>query len=116
MINAKFQGAMWQRIGAGVLGLGAFLMLPYPSIAGGSSNKPVTFAKDVAPIFQAKCQECHHPGTAAPMSLVTYEETRPWAEKNQAARGHPQYAAVAPRQNGWNPAFQERHFADGWAD
>jgi hypothetical protein len=81
MINAKFQGAMWQRIGAGVLGLGAFLMLPYPSIAGGSSNKPVTFAKDVAPIFQAKCQECHHPGTAAPMSLVTYEETLPWAEK-----------------------------------
>src|SRR5467141_554327 len=81
MINTKFQGAMWQRIGAGVLGLGAFLMLPYPSIAAGSSNKPVTFAKDVAPIFQAKCQECHHPGTAAPMSLVTYEETRPWADK-----------------------------------
>ncbi len=49
MNNAKFQGAMWQRIGAGVLGLGAFLMLPYASIAGGSSNKPVTFAKDVAP-------------------------------------------------------------------
>ena len=36
MINAKFQGAMWQRIGAGVLGLGAFLMLPYSSIAGES--------------------------------------------------------------------------------
>ena len=34
MINAKFQGPMWRRIGAGVLGLGAFLMLPYPSIAG----------------------------------------------------------------------------------
>jgi hypothetical protein len=39
-----------------------------------------TFAKDVAPIFQEKCQECHHKGTAAPMSLVTYEETRPWAK------------------------------------
>src|SRR5262249_27195192 len=39
----------------------------------------VTFAKDVAPIFQAKCQSCHHPGTVAPMSLMTYEETRPWA-------------------------------------
>ncbi len=81
MINSKFQGAMWQRIGAGVLGLGGLLLLPCSSIAAGSSNKPVTFAKDVAPIFQAKCQECHHPGTAAPMSLVTYEETRPWAEK-----------------------------------
>src|ERR1051325_8303035 len=39
-----------------------------------------TFAKDIAPIFQEKCQECHRKGTAAPMSLVTYEETRPWAK------------------------------------
>ena len=39
---------------------------------------PITFAKDVAPIFQAKCQSCHHAGTSAPMSLVTYEEVRPW--------------------------------------
>ena len=31
----------------------------------------VTFAKDVAPILQAKCQECHHSGSMAPMSLVT---------------------------------------------
>ena len=40
----------------------------------------VTFAKDIAPILQAKCQECHHAGSMAPMSLVTYEETRPWAK------------------------------------
>src|SRR5438105_4383138 len=40
----------------------------------------VTFAKDVAPILQAKCQECHHSGSMAPMSLVTYAETRPWAK------------------------------------
>ena len=39
-----------------------------------------TFAKDVAPILQEKCQECHHNGSIAPMSLVTYEETRPWAK------------------------------------
>jgi hypothetical protein len=42
--------------------------------------RPVTFAKDIAPILQAKCQECHHEGSMAPMSLVTYEETRPWAK------------------------------------
>src|SRR5215472_13410328 len=40
----------------------------------------VTFAKDVAPILQEKCQECHHSGSMAPMSLVTYEESRPWAK------------------------------------
>jgi hypothetical protein len=39
----------------------------------------VTFVRDVAPLLQAKCQECHRPGTGAPMSLVTYQEVRPWA-------------------------------------
>ena len=39
-----------------------------------------TFAKDVAPIFQRSCQACHHQGTSAPMSLVTYDEVRPWAK------------------------------------
>src|SRR5678815_4117882 len=40
----------------------------------------VTFTKDVAPILQQKCQECHRTGSMAPMSLVTYAETRPWAK------------------------------------
>jgi hypothetical protein len=43
-------------------------------------NKPVTFTKDVAPILQQKCQDCHRPASMAPMSLITYEETRPWAK------------------------------------
>ena len=42
-----------------------------------------TFARDVAPIFQAKCQSCHHQGTSAPMSLTTFEEVRPWAKSIQ---------------------------------
>jgi hypothetical protein len=40
----------------------------------------VTFAKDVAPILQEKCQDCHRSGSMAPMPLLTYEETRPWAK------------------------------------
>jgi len=39
----------------------------------------VTFTKDVAPILQERCQICHRPGTFAPMSLLTYEDARPWA-------------------------------------
>jgi hypothetical protein len=39
----------------------------------------VTFAKDVAPILQAHCQDCHRPGAMAPMSLISFAETRPWA-------------------------------------
>ena len=39
-----------------------------------------TFTKDVAPILQARCQDCHRPGEAAPFSLLTYEQARPWAK------------------------------------
>jgi len=39
----------------------------------------VTFTKDVAPILQNRCQVCHRPNTFAPMSLLTYEDARPWA-------------------------------------
>lgn len=38
-----------------------------------------TFARDVAPILQQKCQTCHNPGGIGPMSLMTYEQVRPWA-------------------------------------
>src|SRR5207249_4412620 len=40
----------------------------------------VTFSKDIAPIFQAKCQECHQPNSIAPMSLISYKDARPWAK------------------------------------
>ena len=46
---------------------------------GATTQGQVTFAKDVAPILQQKCQDCHRSGSMAPMSLITYEETRPWA-------------------------------------
>jgi hypothetical protein len=47
-------------------------------------QKPVTFTRDVAPIFQDKCEACHRPGSIAPMSLRTYEEARPWARAIRA--------------------------------
>jgi len=51
-------------------------------VFGGAFVTPLpaqTFTKDVAPIFQKSCQSCHHEGTAAPMSLMTYKDARPWA-------------------------------------
>src|SRR3989442_9654020 len=47
----------------------------------------VTFAKDIAPILQRSCQECHHADGVAPMSLVTYEEVRPWAKAMKMRTG-----------------------------
>ena len=46
---------------------------------GKSTAGSVTFAKDVAPILQKSCQGCHRPGQMAPMSLLTYQDVRPWA-------------------------------------
>jgi hypothetical protein len=43
------------------------------------SAKP-TFERDVLPILEARCQECHRPGEIAPMSFLSYESTRPWAK------------------------------------
>jgi hypothetical protein len=43
------------------------------------SNPPPTFTKDVVPILQRHCQTCHRPGEAAPFSMLTYEDTLPWA-------------------------------------
>src|SRR5664279_717320 len=56
--------------GAGVMGA--------PAEAAGAPAG-VTFTKDVAPILQAKCQECHQPNSIAPMSLISYQDARPWA-------------------------------------
>ena len=60
--------------------------------AEGDPVAEVTFARDVAPIFQRSCQRCHRPGTAAPMSLLTWEQSRPWAraiKKRVASRQMP---------------------------
>ena len=43
------------------------------------SSAEITFTKHVAPILQEQCQECHRPNTFAPMSLLSYEQVRPWA-------------------------------------
>jgi mono/diheme cytochrome c family protein len=59
----------------------AFIALPASSAQINRNEKEnVTFTKDVAPIFFKNCVECHRPGEAAPMSLLTYQDARPWAK------------------------------------
>src|SRR5262245_37530072 len=50
----------------------------------GSGNAPLTFSKDIAPIFYKSCVGCHRPGEIAPMSLITFKEVRPWAKAIRA--------------------------------
>src|SRR6185295_1840356 len=42
-----------------------------------------TFTKDVAPIVYDKCASCHRPGEVAPMTLMSYDDVRPWAKANK---------------------------------
>ena len=55
------------------------------AVLGTAATPSVTFHKDVQPIFQNHCQECHRPGEVAPMSLMTYEQARPWAKSIRQA-------------------------------
>jgi hypothetical protein len=55
------------------------------SFAADTGSSGVTFYRDVLPVLQNNCQECHRPGEAAPMSFLTYDSTRPWAKAMKAA-------------------------------
>src|SRR5215467_15493854 len=61
--------------------IGAVVVSAPVPVAGQAPAAPpqVTFTKDIAPILQRSCQNCHRPNSLAPMSLLTYEEARPFA-------------------------------------
>lgn len=72
------------------------LSLASVGMAHAAGGESVTWAKDVAPIVQKRCLECHRPGEIAPMSLLSYEDARPWAKaiKEQVvSRKMPPYPA-----------------------
>ncbi len=70
------------KVRVGVAALAAVVGLAGPAAAQAVATP--TFTRDVAPIFQSKCQSCHEPGSIAPMSLMTYDEARPWAKSIRA--------------------------------
>jgi hypothetical protein len=68
----------------------------FPSRAWAGAENPVTFTRDVAPILYKHCAECHRPTMFAPMSLMTYEDSRPYARsirQKVAARQMPPWGA-----------------------
>src|SRR5262245_15801871 len=65
-----------------IICIAAIAFFAIPSINAGAKNKgkAVTFTKDVAPIFFKSCAECHRAGEAAPFSVMSYKDVRPWAK------------------------------------
>ena len=55
------------------------LALATSAVPASAQSNPPTFYRDVLPILQNNCQTCHRPGEVAPMSLISYEDARPWA-------------------------------------
>jgi hypothetical protein len=72
-------GGLLLRILWPAFGFSVLLAFAAADVRAEPADRPVTFARDVAPIFQQKCESCHRRDSLAPMSLVTYEEVRPWA-------------------------------------
>ncbi|HET9359528.1 MAG TPA: hypothetical protein VFO58_07255, partial [Vicinamibacterales bacterium] len=73
------------------------LVAPASTALAETASRPVTFARDVAPILQQKCESCHRPDSVAPMSLITYTDVRPWAaaiKSRVAARQMPPWDIV----------------------
>jgi hypothetical protein len=81
-----------------------------------------TFSRDVAPIVFKNCAGCHRPGEIAPMSLLSYEDLRPWARaiREQVALGNmPPWHAAAPKgtfANDRRLSDQDRDTIIKWVD
>src|SRR5882672_11504523 len=83
---------------AGLAPLGLAVMSAAPAVPA-----EVTFTKHVAPILQRSCENCHRPDGVAPMSLVTYEDVRPWA------RAIKQRTAIGPKAGVMPPWYVEKN-------
>ena len=104
MIGRGF--STWRTLSRGVLSFSAVLAITGSAVAADAPTGQVTFSKDVAPIFQAKCQTCHQPNSIAPMSLISYQESRPWARsinrlRSSAASSDPAAPSCRPPTPQW---------------
>jgi hypothetical protein len=77
-------------------------LAPSRAVAG-QTQSTATFTKDIAPILQRSCQNCHRPNSVAPMSLITYEDARPWARSIKLRTGLRDRMGIMP------PWFIDKH-------
>jgi mono/diheme cytochrome c family protein len=102
----------------------AVTLLALTAIPVARTNPPATptFSRDVAPILFKNCASCHRPGEIAPMSLVTYENARPWAKaiREKVAVGNmPPWHATQPHgtfENDRRLSERDKDTLIRWAD
>ncbi len=100
------------------LALAALFAAASPMLRGGD----VTFSEDVAPILYKHCANCHHPNDIAPMTLLSYQEARPWAAAIREAvltrqmppwKADPQYGKWS---NDWSLSESDIATIKAWVD
>ena len=80
MIHCRFSGANLAPLSLSLLLAGSIAcLMPPQARAADTPPAAPTFSRDIAPILERACQNCHRPGSIAPMSLLTYKDARPWA-------------------------------------
>lgn len=92
------------------------------SATASSTDGDVTFARDIAPLLQAKCQECHRPQGLAPFSLMDYKQARAWSRsiRREVTLGTMPPWGLDPEVGEWadDPSFtqEERDILFAWLD
>src|SRR5438093_6333879 len=91
------------RLGAGLVVAAVVAVTPFALKAEQAAPQTVTFTKDIAPVLQRSCENCHRADGVAPMPLTTYEEVRPWA------RAIKQRTSVGPKAGVMPPWYLEQN-------
>ena len=86
-----------------------------PPTAAGAPDA-VTFNRDIAPLFFEHCSTCHRPGTAAPFSLLTYRDARPWARAIRQATSSRSMPPWKPEPGHGGPFIGDRRLSDAQID
>jgi hypothetical protein len=103
-MEARMKRSWKWTLGSGlVLAAAVGFVAPFALRAEPAVPAEVTFTKDVAPILQRSCENCHRADGVAPMSLSTYEEARPWA------RAIKQRTGIGPRAGVMPPWYVEKN-------
>ena len=94
-----------RRISGLVAAFGIVMLAGLPALANAqtASASEVTFTKDIAPVLQRSCENCHRPNGAGPMPLQSYEDVRPWA------RAIKQRTSIGPRAGVMPPWYVEKN-------
>ena len=91
------------RLGTGLVVAACVAVTPFALRAEQAAPQAVTYTKDVAPILQRSCENCHRGDGVAPMPLTTYEEVRPWA------RAIKQRTSIGPKAGVMPPWYVEKN-------